>query len=50
MTASDWDGESFCTAPGCSSEATHSRLVGMVGEFPLYELVCCAHAKESETA
>jgi len=48
MSASDWDGESYCTHEGCGNEACHTVLSGMVGEIPLYELVCCEHATESE--
>jgi hypothetical protein len=49
MTATDWDGESYCTHPDCGNQACHTRLTGMVGDIPLYELVCCEHAQESET-
>lgn len=39
----DWDGESYC----CESDgmpATHRVLTGMVGDTPVYEMVCCEHS------
>ena len=50
MTATDWDGESYCTIEGCGNEACHSVLTGMVGDIPLYELVCCVHAQSPKNA
>jgi len=41
----DWDQESYCTIPGCKIPATHQVLDAMVGNTPIYELVCCAHAQ-----
>lgn len=39
----DWDGESYCTNR-CGRPAAHRRLSAMVGEHPVYEMVCCACA------
>lgn len=42
----DWDQESYCIE-GCGNPATHRRLVGMVDDVPLYEMICCEHAVEA---
>ena len=41
----DWDGTVYCIEPGCGQPAIHERLVGMMGETPVVELVCCQHAR-----
>ena len=46
-TPCDWDGVRYC-ADGCGQPATHRRLDGMVGDTPLYEIVCCTHAQEAQ--
>lgn len=43
----DWGGEQWC-ADGCGRPAMHHRLTGMVGDTPLYEIVCCIHAQEPD--
>jgi hypothetical protein len=40
----DWDGEAYCAEPSCIRPATHHRWVGMDGDLPVCELVCCDHA------
>ena len=40
----DWDQESHCIENDCSNPATHRRLDSMVGDTPVYELVCCNHS------
>lgn len=39
----DWDHQSYC----CESDgmpATHRVLTGMVGDTPVYDMVCCMHS------
>ena len=40
----DWDQETCCVVDDCVAPATHSRLVGMIGEDAVTEAVCCRHA------
>lgn len=42
----DWDFESYCMEEGCHAPATHRRLDSMVGDAPIYEMVCCLHSIE----
>lgn len=36
----DWDGQTYCIT-GCGSPATHPHLIGMAGEAPTTEMLCC---------
>lgn len=45
----DWDGESYCTADRCRRPAAHRQLSGMVDDIPVYDLVCCRHARSTGT-
>ena len=42
----DWDHESHCTHDNCTQPASHRSFTGTTRDgMPIYDLVCCTHAK-----